>query len=183
MVELAKSIDLAVFCFINHTLSNSLLDYPMALLTEMGSVYFAVGIGIILLLSKRKRLSISGLALMASVLAVRLACGLIKRIVARLRPFEIMDGVRLPCGESLGFSFPSGHTTVAFVVAVILSLTFPKWRKVFYSLAVVVGLSRIYIGVHYPSDVIGGIMVGVAVGLTSAALIKRITEEKRSLTN
>ncbi len=179
MVELAKSIDSAICHFINHILSNSLLDYIMAFLTEMGSIYFALGIGLILLLSRRKQPSFTGLILIASILLTRLAYEPIKGIVARPRPFEIMEGVHLPCGESLGFSFPSGHTTVAFIVAVILSSHFRKWRKVFYSLAVTVAISRIYIGVHYPSDVIGGAMVGVAVGLISVALIRRITEEKR----
>lgn len=66
-----------------------------------------------------------------------------------------------------GFGFPSGHTAVAFAVATVVATVLPKrWRWVPFALAAVVGLARMYVGAHYPLDVVGGALWGAAVGWT-----------------
>jgi undecaprenyl-diphosphatase len=83
----------------------------------------------------------------------------LKDIFKRPRPYftEYADTI---IGLSKSFSFPSGHATIMFAVAYILSHRYKKLRKVFFGIATLVALSRIYMGLHYPSDVIAGAFLG-----------------------
>ena len=70
-------------------------------------------------------------------------------------------------------SFPSGHTTTSFACATVLSAFVPRAAPGFYALALAIGFSRIYVGVHWPLDVLGGAVLGVAVGFAVTALLRR----------
>lgn len=75
---------------------------------------------------------------------------ILKPLIGRPRPTEILTD----------FSFPSGHATIAWAMAIVLSRYEPRWRWMFYVLAVLISLSRMYLGVHYPLDVLGGAVLG-----------------------
>lgn len=92
----------------------------------------------------------------------------------RPRPFATYDVVQLVNGSADG-SFPSGHAAVAFAVAFSVFLHNKKYGAVFIFLAALVGFGRIYVGVHYPLDIIGGILVG---GL-SALVVEKISKNFR----
>jgi undecaprenyl-diphosphatase len=77
--------------------------------------------------------------------------------------------VALPSGSS----FPSGHTSTSFACATVLSFFVPRAAPAFYLLALAIGFSRIYVGVHWPLDVVGGAVLGIAVGLAVTALLRR----------
>ncbi len=70
-------------------------------------------------------------------------------------------------------SFPSGHTTSSFACATVLAFAAPRYAPLFYLLAVAIGFSRVYDGVHYPLDVVGGAALGVLIGLAIVALTQR----------
>jgi undecaprenyl-diphosphatase len=72
-----------------------------------------------------------------------------------------------------GSSFPSGHTATSFACATVLSFFVPRAAPAFYLLALAIGFSRIYVGVHWPLDVLGGAVLGLAVGLAVTALLRR----------
>jgi undecaprenyl-diphosphatase len=72
-----------------------------------------------------------------------------------------------------GSSFPSGHTATSFACATVLAFFVPRAAPAFYLLALAIGFSRIYVGVHWPLDVLGGAVLGVAVGLAVTALLRR----------
>ena len=92
--------------------------------------------------------------------------GIVKHTIARPRPYRSCPGIR-PCTPSLDeFSFPSGHTLHAVAFALILASYYPALNFVLWPFAALVGVSRVVLGLHYPSDVI----VGAAVGALTAAV-------------
>lgn len=155
-------IDTALFSFINHLPYVSLAHFIAPALSGVGAagiIWFLLAI--ILFLKEEKKdhwfFMPVGLSGGASLIIVEL---ILKPLIGRIRP----DG-------SDGFSFPSGHATIAFAMAVVLSRKEPKWKWAFYTLAVFISLSRIYLGVHYPLDVIAGGVLGWGIGWLSRAKI------------
>jgi undecaprenyl-diphosphatase len=101
----------------------------------------------------------------------------IKEIVARPRPFETLEDVRVKHQWSAaGHSFPSGHSSQAFAIATVISLSYrdPAITIPLFLWAGAIGYGRVYLGVHYPTDVLGGMIVGVAGGFAAWSLRKEI---------
>jgi undecaprenyl-diphosphatase len=85
---------------------------------------------------------------------------IIKQFVKRDRPYEILAGVEGRVTPGDRFSFPSGHTAAAFMIAILIGNAYPCLLPIAGTWAVAVGFSRIYLGVHYPSDVAAGMLLG-----------------------
>jgi undecaprenyl-diphosphatase len=92
-----------------------------------------------------------------------------KRLLRRDRPFEALDGVQKRLIPPDQFSFPSGHTAAAFVVATLFGRMFPQAAPGVYTWAMLVGFSRIHLGLHYPTDVLAGMFLGRLCGLAGLA--------------
>lgn len=103
---------------------------------------------------------------------------LLKPLIARPRPGDII-GVWRIINDPVSFSFPSSHATIAFAMATVLSAYEPTFRWTFYVLAIFISLSRIYIGAHYPTDVIFGAMLGWGIGWASLFLRRRTSKISR----
>ncbi len=132
------------------------------------------------LITKYKQLQIkSGYIILATLLAY-LVTTTIKQVVGRERPYITYPFIeKLTSSGTL--SFPSGHTSDAFTLAIALSLAFPKWFVILPSFlwASAVGYSRMSLGVHYPTDVLASIIIAALVSLFCFSLLKR--REKRAL--
>jgi membrane-associated phospholipid phosphatase len=134
------------------TISNSVS--PISIATPM--LIFGTG-----LIEKNQKLKQKGLMIGESFLATTIMATALKHSINRARPFETYPEIqKLSAGGSS--SFPSGHASDAFSTATSLSLSFPKWYVIApsYTYAALVGYSRMHLGVHYPSDVLAGAVVG-----------------------
>jgi undecaprenyl-diphosphatase len=96
---------------------------------------------------------------------------LIGGAIDRARPYEAMTGVHLLVDKTTDFSFPSDHATAAGAVAVGLLLTNRRWRIVAAVLAIVMAFTRVYVGAHYPGDVLAGLALGGGVAAAGAVLV------------
>ena len=103
---------------------------------------------------------------------------LLKEIVRRQRPYITYPTLIYKKQNETGYSFPSGHSFLAFSTATSLSLSFPKWYVIApaFTFAAITGYSRLYLGVHYPSDVLGGAIIGVGSSFLSWELQKLISK-------
>lgn len=122
-----------------------------------------------------RRLGLSALLslLLALLLASVVTDHLIKPAVNRQRPFTHASPVDVIGGRPHDASFPSGHTSNAFAGAYVLSVVAAEPALVWWTLAVAIAYSRVYLGVHYPVDVLGGALVGLACGALVIAVRRR----------
>ena len=104
----------------------------------------------------------------------------LKMTVQRARPYATYPDIIYQKTETGSYSFPSGHTNFAFTTATSLTLAFPKWYVIVpaYSYAAAVGYSRMNLGVHYPSDVLTGALIGAGSSLLSWKAQKWINKKR-----
>ena len=136
-------------------------------------------LAVVLLLWKKKRQS--GLAVGGALVLDVVSCNVIlKPLIGRIRPFAVNPAVELLVEAPLDASFPSGHTAASF--AAVFALFFmkdPLWKPALAA-AVVIALSRLYLYVHWPSDVLGGVLVGLAAGWGGAYLARKVLKKRGS---
>lgn len=169
MVDFLYSLDQAIFYFVNHTLGTPLLDVTMPWLTDINQHWVGrgllIGLWLLLLVRAGKEGRIAALLLIPTIVfSDQLSSSVLKFMFDRPRPCHTLVDVRLlvPCGS--GYSFPSSHAVNGFAAATVLSHYFGRWWWGFFGFAFLLALSRVYVGVHYPSDVIGGATIGLLCG-------------------
>ncbi|MBL7159999.1 MAG: phosphatase PAP2 family protein [Candidatus Aenigmarchaeota archaeon] len=155
MLEQLLALDMNLFLLINNAFTNPFLDMFFKFITYFGSIFFVTLLIIALYAKKEKK---SALYLLGGFMLNAVLVLSLKSMISRARPHEAMGARVIAVGNRE--SFPSGHTTNAFMTASVLSNFYPKFKYPFYILAVLVGISRIYLGVHYPLDVLAGAILG-----------------------
>jgi undecaprenyl-diphosphatase len=174
-------MDTYLFFLINQSLQNPFFDLIMPFITQKPYVLFAIAaIPFIFFEGSqgkdwRRSFFIIGLCLTGVALGDGSA-NVLKHVFERLRPCQELDGVRLLVGCGGAFSMPSNHTVNAFAAAAIFSHFFRKSAVPMFLIAVLVAFSRIYVGVHYPSDVLAGAVLGGVVAGAVLILHKWATE-------
>lgn len=161
------------------TLHTPLLDEIMLLITHLGDMgIFWILLTIILLLIPETRKS--GVIVAAALCIDIVVCnGILKNVFARTRPFDVNTAVQLLIAAPRDFSFPSGHTGASF--AVVFALYFAGEKRLWKAtgvLAVLIAISRMYLYVHYPTDILGGIFVGIAAGAAGWYLLEKLEKRK-----
>ncbi|MCI9075205.1 MAG: phosphatase PAP2 family protein [Dorea sp.] len=140
-------------------------DVFMPVITSLGNVGIIwILLAVLLLIIPKTRKTGAVLAI-ALVLDVVLCNGIIKNLAARMRPYDRNPVVELLIHKPIDYSFPSGHTAASFAAVSALYFAGEKhmWKPVLV-LAVLIAFSRLYLYVHYPTDVIGGAVLGILCG-------------------
>ena len=140
-------------------------DVVVPLITRLGDagIIWIILTVLLLIIPKTRK---TGVIMMAALLVDVLLCNvLIKNLVARTRPFDVNTAVQLLVAKPQDYSFPSGHTAASFASVTALYLAGEKkmWKAALV-LAVLIALSRLYLYVHYPTDVLGGMLLGCLAG-------------------
>ena len=162
IAQALSGVDVQVFYFFNRTCRCSFLDEALQYITQLSSSRVLFLAAVIMLLVNKRNIRAFGILLLAGITLSYYSSHILKDLFMRARPFMAMPDAVAVVGTG-GYSFPSGHATSAFMAAFILSSCFKRWI-LFFFLAVVVGLSRVYLGVHYPADVLAGAVLGTIIG-------------------
>jgi undecaprenyl-diphosphatase len=132
-----------------------------------------VGVGVLLSVLLGGRPLFVFLLTAATVWSADLVTLGLKALVGRDRPFVTVPEADPLVRSTIGQSFPSGHAATSFAGAVVLTYLFPRGWPAFFTLAAAVAFSRVYVGVHYPTDILAGAVVGTAVGLLAVSAVRR----------
>ncbi len=172
MADFLYSIDLSVFYFINHSLSTGFGDRFFSLITNVNNWYIAyiilLGISYFKGGTKGKIAAIGVILLI--VITDQTGSHLIKDLIHRLRPCNALNDAITPLGCTGSYSFPSNHAFNNFAAAIFYYRLFPRLKWVLFITASLIALSRVYLGLHYPSDILGGAVLGLIFGYAFAEL-------------
>jgi len=177
MPEFLVSIDRTLFLFFNRTISNPVFDSFFVFITQRDSwiIPLAAAAIIFIIREKRRALVVMGLVIIAVAISDPLCVRIIKPLVHRLRPCHpsyFIDGQHLFLagghflfGYKKSLSFPSAHAMNWFAAATVVCFFYPKRVWWFFIPAFLVALSRVYVGVHYPLDIVAGALFGITIGM------------------
>lgn len=163
------------------TIHTPLLDKILAFITSLGNagIIWIVLAVVLLILPKTRR---TGIIVAAALLMDLILCNLIlKNLVARVRPYDVNTAIAILIKKPLDFSFPSGHTAASF--AAMTALFLAKMKKAWIAaliLAVLIAFSRLYFYVHYPTDVLGGAIVGILSGIIGYAIVEKLDKCRKT---
>lgn len=173
-MEWIMDLDAQILLFIQEALRNPVLTPVITIITTLGNgamiwIFFSVAL---LVPEKTRR---TGLMSIAALLVSLLINNMIlKNLVGRIRPYDAIEGLVSLVGIQRDPSFPSGHTGSSFASAWVLFRRLPKRFGIpALILAGLIGLSRLYVGVHYPTDVLFGVVSGIGCGCIALMLFGR----------
>ena len=175
---LAESFDLPILDWIQSNLQCGFLDTVMPLITVLGdggAFWIACAVLMILLKKYRKAGFSAGLALIFGLLICNIY---LKPTVARIRPYDYQEQlgimINLLIDKEHSFSFPSGHTIASFEAATAILLRHKKLGTAAMILAVLIAFSRMYLYVHYPTDVIVSVFLGIGLALLASFIVNKV---------
>lgn len=165
-MDFLYSIDLVIFYFFNHTISAPFLDKFFSIITNVNNWYitYVILLGYCFFKGGIKgKLAVIGLLLLI-ITTDQTGYRLLKELFARPRPCNLLNDVLTPVGCTGSYSFPSNHALNNFAAAMFFYRLFPKLKWALFIGASLVTISRVYLGLHYPSDILGGAVIGIAFG-------------------
>ncbi len=175
-MNLIQSIDVNLLIFIQEKMHTTVMNKIMPIITSLGNAGFIWVVITMLFLINRKYRKVGFMMVLGLILVTILGEGIIKHVVHRTRPCVDMPTVEMLIKKPTSYSFPSGHTSSSFVAVGILMNNVRKYGIYALLVAVLIAFSRLYLFVHYPSDVVGGITLG----LVCAKIVNTIFKKRLS---
>ena len=168
-----QGMELAILDWIQSHLRCGFLDAVLPVITrtaDHGELWIILALVLLVIRNQRKY----GAAVACGLILDLVSCNLLlKPLVGRIRPFAVNTAVELLVKAPLDASFPSGHTAASFAAVFALKAAgSPLWKPAL-AVAVVIAFSRLYLYVHWPSDVLAGALLGAAVGWAGARLAEK----------
>ena len=177
-MDLILKYDKLLLDLIHNGLSCAFLDKVMpyiTLLAEHGIVPIALSVALMLFPKTRKSGYKMALALIMGLIVVNLT---VKPLAARVRPYDAFPGVELLIDAQSDYSFPSGHTLASFECAGVIYMCYKKYAPLAFAAACLVGLSRLYLYVHYPIDVLFGAILGLCFAVIACYVIDLVCSRR-----
>lgn len=160
MKTLKKFDDYFIY-LINLKMKNKYLDSFFYRITNLGGAIFISVFCLSLIIFGEERIQYVGIESTMALVLSQLVVHSLKRLLSRERPYNIIEQLNTFGIDLSDYSFPSGHTAASFSIATTLALNIPKAYIFVFVIALIIAISRIYLGVHYPTDVAAGIILGI----------------------
>lgn len=177
MSDFIFDIDKSILLFIQDYIRQGWLTPIVKFITHLGDagiLWIALALLFLIVKKYRKTGAMMCVALVIGLIITNLV---LKNSVARIRPYVLIDSLKLLIEKQKDFSFPSGHSTSSMAASVVMLRTLPKKIGVpALVLGILICLSRLYVGVHYPSDVVVGIIIGVIAAHLAIVIVDKILE-------
>lgn len=158
-----KKFDDFFIKLINSKMKRRHLDTFMYNITHLGGVVFTSLFVIFTIIFSIKNSRYIGFELLTSLMICQSIVYSLKLILSRERPYNILEHLNTFGIEMKDYSFPSGHTAASFSIATTISLNLPNLSIYIFTFAIIIAISRIYLGVHYPTDVAAGMILGLGI--------------------
>lgn len=161
MIPLIQRFDSSILLYIQNNMHGVIMDKGMVISSYLGNggIIWIIIVGILMINKKYRKIGF--MALGALILSTILGEEILKNVVKRIRPSEDIPAWNLLITKPLSYSFPSGHTTSSFAVAGVLAKYIKRYAFGFLGLASLIGFSRLYLYVHYPTDILAGVVLGL----------------------
>ena len=154
-----------MFCFVNQRIQNFFLDHIFSKITHLGGATATIVISLCFALFGQGALRTAGIQALIALTISHIPVAIIKKKYPRLRPYLVLPQTIICKNPLTDHSFPSGHTTAIFSIIIPFIAAVPLLGLLLIPIALLVGLSRIYLGLHYPSDCLAGCLIGTAAAL------------------
>jgi undecaprenyl-diphosphatase len=172
-MEAILNFDFAILDFLRENITNPVMDFIMKIITgsgEAGIIWIVAAILCLIFKKTRKAGTCMAIALILVLLISNLT---LKPLIARPRPFILREEIELIISAPSGFSFPSGHTASSFAAAIGLFIYHKKLGIAALIWATLVAFSRLYMYVHYPTDILAGIVMGIICAVIGMLLVNK----------
>lgn len=170
-------IEIQILDFLQ-TIRTSALDEIMCFITRLGNAgKIWILLALILLINKKTRKT--GVIMAVAFVTEALLCnGILKNLVARTRPYDLNTAIEIIISKPKDYSFPSGHTGISFAAVAALYFAGEKnlW-KIALVLASLIAFSRMYLYVHFPTDILGGILVAILSGYIAKQIVDKFSKK------
>ncbi|MDX5476432.1 MAG: phosphatase PAP2 family protein [Bacillaceae bacterium] len=160
-----------LFRLVNKHFHNKHINRFFHTVTHVGGATFSISSILLFILLATGNLKMTAFASLIALTVSHIPVAIAKKIYPRRRPYLTLKEIYVTTKQLKDHSFPSGHTTATFSIITPFLMYQPSWILILLPIAILVGVSRIYLGLHYPSDVLAGVLLGVLCGVVSFLLV------------